>query len=267
MTIQRCSVRWARLALVSLVAFGGCVQDDGHRPSLKDLVVPSYTDDDLSQLGMDTDREIREQVEIIYDPVVSGFLNELGQQLVSEIEPQPFVYRFRVIKAPTLNAFAIPGGYVYIHSETLQRVTSVDELAGVLGHEIAHIQARHFSRREAETKAAGLAAQALGMAVAIAAQDPTPAIAGIGASVAMKIKFTREYEAEADRLGAIWISRAGYEPDAMTDFLQKILSSSQRFPDSLPPYLATHPFPDDRIAAISEDAKTLRPQHPPNPSL
>lgn len=254
--------RWS-LALLWLASLSSCVQEDGHRPSLKDLVVPSYSDDDLSQLGMDADREIRAQVEIIDDPVVAGFLNELGQQLVDEIEPQPFVYRFRVIKAPTLNAFAIPGGYIYIHTETLLRVNSLDELAGVLGHEIAHIQSRHFSRREANTKIPGLAAQILGMAIAVAAEDPTPAIAGLGASVAMKIKFTREYEAEADRLGAIWISRAGYQPDAMTDFLQKIVSSSQRFPDSLPPYLATHPFPEDRIAAIHEDAKTLHPQHPP----
>ncbi len=258
--------RWS-VALLSLVAVSSCVQDDGQRLSLRDLVIPSYSDDDLSQLGMDADREIREQVEIIDDPVVSGFLNELGQQLVSEIEPQPFVYRFRVIKAPSLNAFAIPGGYIYIHSETLLSVTSIDELAGVLGHEIAHVQARHFSRREAATRIPGLAAQILGMAIAVAAEDPAPAIAGLGADVAMKIKFTREYEAEADRLGAIWITRAGYEPAAMTDFLQKILSSSQQFPDSLPPYLATHPFPEDRIAAISEDAKTLSPRHSPKPPL
>ncbi len=257
----------ASIALLSSLGLNGCVQDDGRRPSLKDLVVPSYTDDDLSQLGMDADREIQAQVEIIDDPVVSGFLNELGQQLVSEIEPQPFIYRFRVIKAPTLNAFAIPGGYIYIHTETLQRVNSVDELAGVLGHEIAHIHARHFSRREAATQAAGLAAQVIGMAAAVAVGDPTPAIAGAGASAALKINFTREYEAEADRLGAIWITRAGYEPDAMTPFLQKIIDSSQRFPDSLPPYLATHPFPDDRIAAISEDAKTMSPQHPPDLAL
>jgi len=262
--------RWIRPAAVAvtlLVGLGACVQDDGRLPSLKDLVVPSYSDDDLSQLGMDADREIRANVEIIDDPVVSGFVNELGQQLVSEIEPQPFVYRFRVIKAPTLNAFAIPGGYIYIHSETLQRVDSVDELAGILGHEIAHIHARHYSRLEAKTHAAGLAAQVIGMAAAVAVGDPTPAIAGAGASVAMKINFTREYEAEADRLGEIWITRAGYAPDAMTTFLQKIIDTSERFPDSLPPYLATHPFPEDRIAAIDEDAKTLRPQHPPDPSL
>jgi predicted Zn-dependent protease len=266
-SLRRWSLVRGALALLSLAVIGGCVQDDGHRLSLKNLVIPSYSDDDLSQLGMDADREIREQVEIIDDPVVSGFLNELGQQLVGEIEPQPFVYRFRVIEAPTLNAFAIPGGYIYIHSETLLRVSSIDELAGILGHEIAHIQARHFSRREAETKIPGLVAQVLGMAVAFAAKDPTPAIAGMGASAAMKIKFTREHEAEADQLGAIWITRAGYEPDAMTDFLEKILDSSQQFPDSLPPYLATHPFPDDRIAAIREDAKTLNPRHPPPPHL
>ena len=72
-----------------------------------DLVVPSYSDDDLRQIGMDADHEIQEQVEIIYDPIVSGYLNELGQELASQIEPQPFIYRFRVINARSLNAFAL----------------------------------------------------------------------------------------------------------------------------------------------------------------
>ncbi len=253
--------------LVLAAAAPGCVQDDGTRFSPVDLVIPSYSDDDLRQLGMDADRGIQKQVEIIYDPVISGYLNELGQELASQIEPQPFIYRFRVIKARSLNAFALPGGYIYIHSETLLRVGSVDELAGVLGHEIAHVQARHFSRREAKTALPGLAARIIGMGAAVAAQEPGLAIMGEGVNVSLQIGFTREFEAEADQLGAIWTTRAGYEPEDMTHFLDRIMQSSDRFPDNLPPYLATHPFPENRILAIRDAAENLHPTREPDPVL
>jgi len=251
----------------ALAFAGGCSHDEGSHFSPMDLVVPSYSDDDLRQIGMDADREIQKQVEIIYDPIVSGYLNELGQELASQIAPQPFIYRFRIIDANSLNAFALPGGYIYIHSETLMRVGSVDELAGVLGHEIAHVQARHFSRREAKTALPGLAARVIGMGAAVAAKQPGLAVAGEGVNVALQIGFTREYEAEADQLGAIWVTRAGYDPAALTKFLDKIIQSTDGFPDYLPPYLATHPFPEDRIHAIAAAAETLHPKRIPDPDL
>jgi len=216
---------------------------------------------------MDADREIQKQVEIIYDPIVSGYLNELGQELASQIAPQPFIYRFRIINANSLNAFALPGGYIYIHSETLMRVGSVDELAGVLGHEIAHVQARHFSRREAKTALPGLAARVIGMGAAVAAKEPGLAVAGEGVNVSLKIGFTREYEAEADQLGAIWVTRAGYDSVELTHFLDKIIQTTDGFPDYLPPYLATHPFPEDRIHAIEAAAETLHLKRVPDPEF
>lgn len=258
---------WRIAASACLLVAASCSQGDGNRFSPMDLVVPSFSDDDLRQLGMDADREIQKQVEIIFDPVVSGYLNELGQELASQIDPQPFIYRFRVINARSLNAFALPGGYIYIHSETLMRVGSVDELAGVLGHEIAHVQARHFSRRESKTALPGLAARVIGMGAAIAAQEPGLAIVGEGVNVSLEIGFTREFEAEADELGAIWVTRAGYRPDELTHFLDKIIESKNSFPDHLPPYLATHPFPEDRIRSIQAAAATLNPKRVPDPEL
>ncbi len=261
------ATRWSIAAFATLALATACSHSDGSPFRPLDLVVPSYSDDDLRQLGMDADREIQKQVEIIYDPIVSGYLNELGQELASLIEPQPFIYRFRIIKARSLNAFALPGGYIYIHSETLMRVDSVDELAGVLSHEIAHVQARHFSRREAKTALPGLAARAIGMGAAVAAQEPGLAAVGEGVNISLKIGFTREYEAEADRLGAIWMTRAGYDSVALTHFLDKILRSTDGFPDYLPPYLATHPFPEDRIHAIETAAETLHPKQVPDPEF
>jgi predicted Zn-dependent protease len=265
--VSETAYRWSFAAFASLALAVGCSHSDGDGFNPIDLVVPSYSDDDLRQIGMDADREIQQQVEIIYDPIVSGYLNELGQELASQIAPQPFIYRFRVINAKDLNAFALPGGYIYIHSETLMRVGSVDELAGILGHEIAHVQARHFSRREAKTALPGLAARAIGMGAAVAAQEPGLAVAGEGVNVALKIGFTREFEAEADHLGAIWVTRAGYDSVELTHFLDKIIRTTDGFPDYLPPYLATHPFPEDRIRAIEAEAETLHPKPVSDPEL
>jgi len=261
------AARWSIAGCATLVLAAGCSHDDGSRFNPMDLVVPSYGDDDLRQIGMDADREIQKQVEIIYDPIVSGYLNELGQELASQIEPQPFIYRFRIIKARSLNAFALPGGYIYIHAETLMRVGSVDELAGVLGHEIAHVQARHFSRREAKTALPGLVARVIGTGAAIATGEPGLAVAGEGVNVSLKIGFTREFEAEADRLGAIWVTRTGYDSVALTHFLDKIVQSTDGFPDYLPPYLSTHPFPEDRIHAIEAAAETLHPKRVTDPEF
>jgi hypothetical protein len=139
--------RWlARGTWVAWVAAFGCIQDDGSRFNPIEFVSPRMDEDDERRIGMEFDRELHKQVNIIHDPVVAGFLNDLGQSIAETIEPQPFIYRFRVVEAPSLNAFAVPGGYVYFHSGTLLAAGSVDELAGVMGHEIAHVKARHVAR-------------------------------------------------------------------------------------------------------------------------
>jgi tetratricopeptide (TPR) repeat protein len=105
------------------------------------------------------------------------------------------------------------------------------------------------------------------MGAAVAAQEPGLAVAGEGVNVALKIGFTREFEAEADQLGAIWVTRAGYDSVELTHFLDKIIRTTDGFPDYLPPYLATHPFPEDRIHAIEAAAETLHPKPVSDPEL
>ena len=104
--------RWSIAAFASLALAIGCSHSDGDGFNPIDLVVPDFSDDDLREIGMDADREIQQQVEIIYDPIVSGYLNELGQELASQIAPQPFIYRFRVINAKDLKDDALRAAYV-----------------------------------------------------------------------------------------------------------------------------------------------------------
>jgi predicted Zn-dependent protease len=248
----------ARL-LLCLIALAGCVQDDGTRFNPLRQLAGEVNDDDERQLGMQFDRELQKHVRVIYDPVVAGYLNDLGQKIVSQIEPQPFIYRFRVIDDPSLNAFAVPGGYVYFHSGTLLAAGSEGELAGVMGHEIAHVKARHYARMQKASQLPDLLVGIAGMAAAVAAKEPGILVATQAANVAMKLKFSREYETEADELGTIFMTRADYPPGAITRFFERILAEQRAMPDRIPPYLFTHPDVQDRIAAVTAQAEKLHP--------
>jgi len=253
----------ARTALLILAALGlawlpACVQNDGTRFNpIKDMTTVS--DDEERELGLAFDRELRKKVVVIEDPVVAGFINDLGQEIVRTIEPQPFIYRFRVIEDPSLNAFAVPGGYVYFHSGTLLAAGSVDELAGVMAHEIAHVKAHHYARMRKKTQIPDLLVGLAGMAAAVATKEPGVLVAAQAANVAVKLKFSREFENEADQLGSIFMTRAGFDPAAITRFFERIVREEKRYPDNIPPYLFSHPDVEDRIESVTLQAEELRP--------
>jgi predicted Zn-dependent protease len=264
----RCrAARGLALAAAAAALLSACIQDDGRRFNPFSAVVPSISDDDEREIGMQFDRELQEVVPVIHDPVVTDFINELGQALVSQIEPQPFIYRFRVIDDPALNAFAVPGGYIYFHSGTILAVSSVDELAGVMGHEIAHIKQHHYARMRKQSQIPDLLVGIAGMAAAIAAEEPGILIASQAANVAMKLRYSREYEAEADQFGSVFMVRAGYDPAGSTRFFERILEERKRYPDNIPPYLYSHPEVEDRIASIEIAAETLQPTKHPDPDF
>jgi predicted Zn-dependent protease len=235
-----------------------CVQNDGTRwTPLKSFEL--MTLDDERQLGMDFDSQIEKHYRLITDPVVTGFLHDLGQQIVDSIEPQPFIYRFKIVRDPSLNAFAVPGGYIYFHSGTLLAATSVDELVSVMAHEVAHVNKRHYAHRVHERQLPNLLTQAAGIAVAVVAQSPAPLITGLAINVAVDLHYSRSNEAESDRLGAIYASRAGFDSGRGVHFFQRILDQQARYPNDVPPYLFSHPDVGERIRGVEEQAKTLVP--------
>jgi len=256
---------WVIAGLLALLP--ACVQDDGERFRPMDLLVPRVSDDDARELGMEFDRELQRVIPVIDDPVVTDFIFELGQAIVRSIEPQPFVYRFRVIDDPTLNAFAVPGGYVYFHSGTILSVTSIDELAGVMGHEIAHVKKDHYARMRAKSQIPDLLVGVAGLAAAVATEEPGLLVASQAANVAMKLRYSREFEAEADQYGTIFMVRAGYDPKGSVRFFERLLEIEKQRPEQIPPYLFSHPDVADRIEAIEIAAREMRPTQPPTPNL
>ena len=158
---------------------------------------------------------------LIDDPLVLGYVNDIGQSLVRQLEPQPFVYRFRVVVDSTLNAFAGPAGYVYFHTGLILAAGSLDELAGVMAHEIAHAKRSHvraLDRAGHDPRPAREGRSA--SAWRSAADEPGALIAAEGVSQSLQLAYSREFEAEADEVGVAFLVRAGYDPMGMATLLR-----------------------------------------------
>jgi predicted Zn-dependent protease len=239
----------ASLLLFVGSSFFGCIQNDGRRwTPVRGLQMPSIADE--IELGLEFDQTLQEHIPIVHDPVIAGFLNDLGQEIVRGLQPQPLIYHFRLIEAPTLNAFAVPGGYIYFHSQTLLEAGSLGELAGVMGHEIAHVKARHYARQRQKTQVPGLLLSAASIGAAVASGEPGIALTGLAINQSLHLSYTREFETEADRLGVTYASKAGFEPTAIGRFLERVMAKGDRDGLGIPPYLFTHPQPEERIESL-----------------
>ena len=259
--------RTALLVLIAAALAAACASDGRGGRRLDLGAIARVSEDDERSLGSQVDEAIRAQLPLIDDPVVLGFANELGQRIVATIEPQPFIYRFRVIPNSTLNAFALPGGYIYLHSATILEAGSLDELAGVVGHEIAHVKGRHYARGTEQAFWPSLLTRAAGLAAAVATGEGGFAAAAEGANVALQLKYTREFEREADDLGSVFMARAGFQPAGMARFFQRIVVAELPGGIHVPPYLYSHPDVEQRIDAVRQRAGALHVGAPPDPSL
>jgi len=199
------------------------------------------------KLGKTFDMGARTALPLSDDIDVNGYVVRLGQKIVRSLGDQPFSYRFTVVRDGHINAFAVPGGSVYVNAGLLTAAHNDDEVAGVLAHEIAHINAHHLMRQQEATQVLNYATL-LGLLLSVV----HPAI-GAGAAAmnsAVQLKYRREFEQEADYLGAGYMQQAGYEPRGMVDFFKKMLEQQRFGPNALPPYLLSHPLTDARITHL-----------------
>jgi predicted Zn-dependent protease len=187
-------------------------------------------------------------------------VDQVGNEIVqtSVAERTPYEYEFHLLAdQETINAFALPGGQIFITRALYDKFQTVGQLAGVLGHEIAHVVARHSAEHIAKAKLT----EGLTGAAVIATYDPNnPASAG-SAQVAMLIgqlvnlKFGREDELESDFLGVCFMSQAGYDPNEMIEVMEILASSSQG--DRPPEFFSTHPNPESRVARIQQAIQNI----------
>lgn len=205
------------------------------------------------QLGQQLEAEIAREVQLVNDQTTLAFINRVGQRIVAETEMANLPWKFHVVADPSINAFNIPGGHVYVNTGLIQQVDDVAELAGVMGHEIAHGVARHATERL--TKAYGLqigAGVLLGQDPGLISQIVTQ-ILGQGAIA----KFSRDDEREADDLGVRYLYEARYDPNGMVDLFRKLLDERRSSPNAVSQFFSTHPLTENRIRDVQREIARL----------
>jgi predicted Zn-dependent protease len=222
------------------------------------------------KLGEDFMRRARRQLAFLDDPEINEYIQTLGQRLVAASEGAGRDFRFFVVRDPTINAFAVPGGFIGVHTGLILAARNEAELAAVLAHEIAHITQRHIPRLIVESQRTTLPAMAAILAsILLASSGHQGAEAGIALSTAAvaqrEINFTRAFEEEADRLGMQILAQAGFDPRAMPDFFERLQSLNRYNETNLPEFLRTHPVTVNRIADARNRAERLPPPRSPRP--
>ena len=233
--------------------------------------------------GMDTSQEIsigrQQHPQIIKSfggeygtPELRRYIDSVGQFLARTVERRDFKYKFTLLNSGIVNAFALPGGYIYISRGLLTLAENEAEVAGVLAHELGHVNALHHGRRQGSETIAGLLIAGAGIAASAAGVGGRQ-IGQLGSAVAQSVlrSYSREHELESDRLALRYMSRAGYDPRAMVDFLKKMRGEARleakrrgQSPDKVDAtnYLATHPAPIERVREASAWAGRYRVAKP-----
>src|SRR5690242_18453675 len=212
-------------------------------------------------LGKQLAQEVERSSKLIDDPVVTEYVNRVGQNLVRNSDARvPFT--IKVIDSDEVNAFALPGGFFYVNSGLILRAQEESELAGVMSHEIAHVAARHGTKNATKGEAMQLAM------IPLMLLGPG-GWAGYGiyeaASLAIPVtylKFSRDAEREADFLGLQYMYKAGYDPNAYVTFFERIQADEKRRPGTIPKVFSTHPPTPDRIESSQKEIARILPNRP-----
>ncbi len=201
-------------------------------------------------------QQIESQVKLVNDPVVTEYVNRIGQNLVRNSDAQvPFT--IKVIDSDVVNAMALPGGFFYVNSGLILAADEEAEVAGVMAHEIAHVAACHYGREMTRANMLQLASIPfifMGGAIGYAGYEA----AGLGIPLAF-FKFSRGFEAEADYLGVQYMYRAGYDPSAFVTFFEKLQAMEKKKPGTISKAFDTHPQNADRIEKSQEEIRRILP--------
>jgi Zn-dependent protease with chaperone function len=222
-----------------------------------------YSPSDDVKLGRQAAAEAEQQLPVMRDSEANAYLERVGQRLVNSIPAEfqhpEFNYYFKVVDARDINAFALPGGPMYVNRGTIEVAHREGELAGVMAHELSHVALRHGTAQATKAQKYGLLAGIAGIAGAILA-GPGAGQLGQAAVGAYFLKFSREYETEADVLGAQIMARAGYDPHDLANMFKTI--EQQSGGSGAPTFLSDHPSPANRYARINQEAQYLRVANP-----
>src|SRR5690606_15246486 len=275
---DRCSMKSRSFNFVlCLIACTGLVLAPvapGAEVNLPDIGSPAdaiLSKSEEARIGQAIMRSIRASGRLVEDPQITEYVNEIGHRVASYANDGEYAFTFFVIDDPNINAFALPGGYIGVHTALLEATRNEHELAGVLAHEIAHVTQRHIARAVHASQRQSLLSTAimLGAILAGAAGGSGDAMQGAiavaqGTAAQQQINFTRSNEYEADRVGIAALADAGFDPQGMASFFEVISRETRPVESRMPEFLRTHPVSSARIAEARGRARNYDVKPVPN---
>ena len=208
------------------------------------------------ELGKQSAAQIERQIPILRDYEIASYVSRVGARLARVAPGARYPYQFKVANLSDINAFALPGGYIYVHRGLIERVRSEGELAGVMAHEISHVALRHQTNQVSK---AYLAKAGVGILARIFGGDSQSGtrimetVGGVGLN-SLFLRFSRKAEEEADVVGAQTMARAGYDPREMASFFETLRREAGRDPSKVEVFFNDHPAPVNRAARIRQEA-------------
>jgi predicted Zn-dependent protease len=241
-SFNRCCIK--RIVLVAFLTIANVLTTENHA-----LALPLSLEEERV-LSEEFLKEVRKQFKFVNEDFAVQYVNDLGYYLIRPLESKPFPFQFHIIKNGSLNAFAGPGGHIFVFSGLIEAMERVDEMAAVICHEIAHITARHLARCIEQSKKIGLASLAGVLAgVLIGGKAAGAVMSGsMAAGAQAQLHYSRMDEREADHLGFKYMDAAGIDPSAMIQVLEKIERGHWFGSGKVPAYLLTHPTGPERMA-------------------
>lgn len=240
--------------------------------------LPDLGDVGASDLSPAAERRIGEEIiaqirwrdaAYLDDPEVEEYVNRLGRKLAAVSNNPGQAFDFFVVKDTTLNAFALPGGYIGVHTGLILAAESESELASVLGHEIAHVTQRHIAQMVGHQSQAGMVMLASLLVAVLAARSNSQVseaalAAGQAGALQSQLGYSRDFEREADRVGLQTLDAAGFDVRGMPGFFERLQRASRLYENNAPAYLRTHPLTSERISDMENRASALRYRQVPD---
>ncbi len=233
--------------LLSAVFLSGCSSE--YNLVTKQEEKYYYSTDKEVQMGQSINRQVQKELKLSGDPLVVKRVQDIGKKIAAVSDRKDIDYYFQVLDDDQINAVSLPGGYVYVNSGLIDKVSSDDELACILAHEVGHIVARHSIKKLQAMQGYSI----LRVLVAVA---PGTGEVGNAADIAFTqflLGYSREDELLADQLGARYAKLAGYDPHGMISFLEKLQDINRRMPLTEKNYFRTHPYVSDRIRVVKQE--------------
>ena len=211
----------------------------------------SVSQDQEVALGRQNAEEINAQLPIVTDPAISGYIQNLGDSIAKNTSRADLDWHFYVVNTKQVNAFALPGGYVYVNRGLIESAKKLDELTGTLGHEIGHVIQRHSVKQMQTAEKANVGVAVVCALTSICHNGLAQAAVQVGGT-ALFARHSRLDELQADSEGVVNVTRAGYDPQGIPDLFQVLLKERQYQPTQVEGWFASHPLEETRIARAKE---------------